>query len=153
MSTLIKTFARFFGSRSELNIIETQILEAVALALSPNAASLLRHQVSLINKAQRPDRNREVDFYHVEQGNPKFPEAALFPNRAEEFEFARLRITDVPTGHQTVATVWMVKGRVFSIEFSHTPKDLTDDVKIEIEQLADPMCIASNQSGGTMDMK
>ncbi len=47
----------------------------------------------------------------------------------------------------------MVKGRVFSIEFSHTPKDLTDDVKIEIEQLADPMCIASNQSGGTMDMK
>lgn len=130
------------GNRSsQLNPIEAQIIEAVASALNGKAGDLLRSQMALINKVQRLDRDREVDFYHIEKGKPTFPDTALFPNRAEEFELAKLKITDMATGHQTKAIVSAVRGRIFCIEFSHTPRDLrgANDLKIEIEYLATPL--------------
>ena len=132
---------RLFGSRSGLNFIEKQVVEAVALALSEKPAALLRTQVSLINKVQRLDQDREVDFYRIENGTVAFPDSALFPNHAEQFELANVNIKDVASGHQTRASLWLVKGRLFSIEFSHTPRDLSGsgDLKIEIERLGDPM--------------
>jgi hypothetical protein len=136
----MKLLSRIFRSRSKLSFIETQIVEAVALALPADAAAILRNQVSLINKVQRLDRDREVDFYHIENGKPVFPDAMLFPNRAEEFELARVHLTDVATGHQTKAVVSLVKGHLFNIEFSHTPRDLPGEngLKIEIERLGNP---------------
>jgi len=130
-----------FQNRLKLNHIEARIVEAIAAALPNNAAALLRSQVSLINKVQRIDRDREVDFYHMERGKPKFPEAALFPNRANEFELAKVHVTDVATGHQSMATVSVVNGHLFCIEFSHTPRDLRAScgLKIEIDQLKNPM--------------
>jgi len=128
-------------NRSKLNPIETRVIDAIAAALPEDSAALLRTQVSLINKVQRIDQDREVDFYHMEKGKPTFPDSALFPNRAEELEMARVHLTDVVTGHQTKATVSLVKGRLFCIEFSHTPRDLSGsgDLKIEIEQLKNPV--------------
>jgi hypothetical protein len=130
-----------FQSRPKLNPIEMRVIEAVAAALPQESAALLRIQVSLINKVQRIDQDREVDFYHIENGKPTFPDTALFPNRTEEFELAKVHLNDVATGHQSKATVSLVKGRLFCIEFSQTPRDLRglNDLKIEIEQLNDPM--------------
>jgi hypothetical protein len=133
--------SRIFQNRSKPNPIETRVIEAIAAALPPDSAALLRTQVSLINKVQRIDRDREVDFYHIEEGRPTFPESTLFSNRTEEFELARVHLTDVATGHQSNATVSLVKGRLFCIEFSHSPRDLrgSGDLKIEIKQLNNPM--------------
>ena len=130
-----------FTSRSKLNSIETAVIEAVAAALPNDAAALLRTQVSLVNKVQRIDRDREVDFYHMEKGKPAFPDTALFPNRTEEFILAKVHLTNDSTGHQSNATITLVKGRLFCIEFSHTPRDLceVDELSIEIEQLDNPM--------------
>jgi hypothetical protein len=134
-------FSRFFGSRSKLNFVETQVIEAVAFAVPADAAAILRNQVSLINKVQRLDRDREIDFYHIVKGKPIFPDSALFPNRAEEFELAKVHVTDIATGHQAKAFVKIVKGHLFCIEFTHTPRDLSGSsgLKIEIERLGDPM--------------
>lgn len=130
-----------FGNRSRLNPIEARIIETTASALGGRAGDLLRSQVALINKVQRLDQDREVDFYHIEKGKPMFPEAVLFPNRAEEFELAKLHVTDMATGHQTKAVVSAVRGHLFCIEFSHPPRDLrgASDLKIEIEHVANPM--------------
>lgn len=119
-----------------------RVIEAIATALPQDAADLLRAQVSLVNKVQRIDQDREVDLYHMEKGKPVFPDSALFPNRTEEFELARVHLKDVATGHQAKATVSLVKGRLFCIEFSHTPRDLpgSSGLKIEIERVTNPMC-------------
>lgn len=137
----MKILTWLFRSRSQPNFLEKQVLEAVALALPEKAAAILRAQMSLINKVQRLDHDREVDFYHIENGKVHFPKTALFPNQAEEFELARVKIKDIATGHQTEAAVFLVKGRLFSIEFSHTPSDLrgSSDLKIEVVQLNNPM--------------
>ena len=70
-----------------------------------------------------------------------FPDNVLFPNQSEDFELAKLKVTDVATGHQTKAIVSAVRGHLFCIEFSHTPRDLrgAKDLKIEIEYLANPL--------------
>jgi hypothetical protein len=138
----MKMFSWILGNRSSrLNPIEAQIIEALASALNGKAGDLLRSQVALINKVQRLDQDREVDFYHIEKGKPMFPDIALFPNQSEEFELAKLKVTDVATGHQTKAIVSVVRGHLFCIEFSHTPRDLrgAKDLKIEIEYLANPL--------------
>jgi hypothetical protein len=134
-------FSWLFSNRASLNAIETRIIDAVAAALPKDAASVLRSQVSLVNKVQRIDQDREVDFYHMEKGKPTFPDTALFPNRADEFEIARVHLTDIETGHQSEVTVSLVKGHLFCIEFSHTPRDLREagDLKIEIEHIRNPM--------------
>ncbi|NBD38049.1 MAG: hypothetical protein GVY10_05725 [Verrucomicrobia bacterium] len=113
----------------------------MANAMSPEASGLLRSQVALINKVQRIDRDREVDFYHVEKGESEFPETVLFPNRAEELILAKIHITDPETGHQSKAEVFLVKGHLFSIEFSHTPRDFrgAKTLQISVEICADPM--------------
>lgn len=133
--------SQILGTKSRLNRIESQIIEAVAAALHGKAGDLLRSQVALINKVQRLDGDREVDFYHMEKGKPTFLDAVLFPNRAEELELAKLRVSDPTTGHGTKAIVSAVKGRLFCIEFSHTPRDLrrADNLLIEVEYLGDPM--------------
>lgn len=139
----MKILSWLLGNKSQLTPVEAQIIEAVAAALPGKAGDLLRSQVALINKVQRLDGDREVDFYHIDKGKLTFPDAVLFMNRAEELELARLHITDKATGHQTKAVVSTVKGRLFCIEFSHTPRDLrgASDLKIEIEHLRNPMCI------------
>lgn len=140
-------FDWIFKSGSQLHPIEAQTIEAVAIALPENAAALLRQQVSLINKVQRLDHDREVDFYRVEKGRLIFPETALFPNRTEELELARVHLTDGASGHQTEAIVSLVRGRLFCIEFSHTPRDLrgSSNLKIEIESIGNPMCDSPTQ--------
>lgn len=133
--------SRILRSRSRLNAIEKQIVDTIALALPENAGAILRAQISFVNKVQRLDQDREVDFYHIEKGKPAFSDTALFPNRAEEFELARVHITDVATGHQTEAVVSLVRGRCFCVEFSRTPRDLrgSNNLKIEIKYLGNPM--------------
>lgn len=89
----MKMFSWILGNRSSrLNPIEAQIIEALASALNGKAGDLLRSQVALINKVQRLDQDREVDFYHIEKGKPMFPDIALFPNQSEEFELAKLKV-------------------------------------------------------------
>lgn len=132
---------------STLNPIETRVIEAIEAALPGDAAALLRTQVSLINKVHRIDQDREVDYYHIENGKPTFPDAALFSNRSDEFELAKVHLTDAATGHQSKATVSLVRGRLFSVEFSRTPRDLREasDLKIEIERLGNPMSIGESK--------
>lgn len=130
-----------FGSKSSLNPVEARVIDAVISALPSQAGEMLRSQVRLINKVQRLDEDREVDLYRIENGRPAFPEDALFPNRSEELELAKVRITDEATGHGTTGKVRLVKGHIFSIEFKLTPRDLrgAEKLQIDVEITGDPM--------------
>ena len=136
-----KLFQWITGRGQELLPLEQLLLQKVETALSKPAAEILVMQITLINKVQRLDKSREVDFYRMEKGKPVFPESALFPNHKEEFELARLRIVDPRTGHGTNASVYLVKGRLFSIEFSCPPGDISDlgSVEMTVESIMDPM--------------
>ena len=133
--------SRIFKKSSQLNAIEKEIVDAIACALPPDAGGILRNQVALINKVQRLDHDREVDFYHIHKGKPVFPDSALFPERADEFELARVHVTDIATGRQADAVVSLVRGHLFCIEFDQTPRDLrsSNNLKIEIKHLRNPM--------------
>ena len=130
-----------FGSKSSLNPVEARVIDAVISALPTQAGELLRSQVRLINKVQRLDQDREVDLYRIENGRPTFPENVLFPNRSEELELAKFCITDEATGHGTTGKLRLVKGRIFSIEFKLTPRDLrgAEKLQIDVELTGDPM--------------
>lgn len=136
-----KLFQWMAGGVQGLSPLERLLVQKIEAVLPKPAAEILVMQIALINKVQRVDKSREVNLYRMEKGKPMFPESALFPNRKDEVELARLRIVDPSTGHGTYASVHLVKGRLFSIEFSCPPGDISDlaAVEITVEKFVDPM--------------
>jgi hypothetical protein len=130
-----------FGKKSRLNAVESCVIDELINALPSEAGKILRSQTKLINKVQRLDQDREVDFYHMVNGRADFPEDALFPNRTEELELAKVRLTDPDSGHGTTGVVFLVKGHIFSIEFKLSPRDLRNarNLRVEVQILGDPM--------------
>lgn len=133
-------FGKIFRKSAKLNNLECRLIEAIALEMPEKSAKILRAQVKLINKVQRLDHDQEIDFYHIDQGKPKFPDYALFTNRSEEFELAQLKVIDVESKLEFKAVVSLVKGHLFCIEFSHSPKYLYNYLNLEIQvlKLSDP---------------
>jgi|LakMenE01Jun11ns_1017448.scaffolds.fasta_scaffold8958985_1 hypothetical protein len=140
----MKILSWLFRNTANINALESSVIEAIAESLPDASAKVLRVQVQLINKVQRLDQDREVDLYRIEKGKIVFPENALFANQSDEFELARLKVTDTETGHGTNAVVSLVKGRLFCIEFSHDPRDLKEsrNLQIIVQSIVDPMIIS-----------
>jgi hypothetical protein len=134
-------FEKLFSWKKKMRTIEMRILEEVCQRLSKDAGEILKNQIALINKVQRLDKSREVNLYHLKNGRPSFPDGALFPNKQEEFQLATLHLRDPQSGHESKVKVWMVKGHVFSLEFSAPPGDLNpkDGMEIRLLCLSDPM--------------
>jgi hypothetical protein len=124
-----------------LTEFEIRLIEIIASELSEKAAEILRFQVKIINKVQRLNQDQEIDFYCLEKGKPKFPKLALFPNQSEEFKLAKLSIIDSDSKYESEALVSLVKGHLFCIEFSNSPKELyhSSNLEIQILALSDPM--------------
>lgn len=125
---------------NKLNALEALLIDAIARALPDASSALLRDQVKLMNKVQRLDQNREIDLYHIKNGTPNFPDSKLFADRSDEFELARLKITDVDSSLTAMVTVSLVRGRLFCFEFDSPPGGLgpTQSLQIQVTRIADP---------------
>lgn len=138
-----------FGNNSRLNQLESRLINSIANALPESSGKLLEQQVRLINKVQRIDQDREVDLYRMENGKSCFPESMLFADRSDEFELAKLKVSDTATGHETSVVVSLVKGRLFCLEFSHSPRDLdvSSNLRIDVLRVVDPGVIRQPTAG------
>ena len=117
-------FRQIFSRAPVFSKVESRVLKDVEAALLPGKRAIFSKQVSKITKIQRLDRGREVDFYY-----PADDSSPLFEGLkdAAEYKIASLHLRPTDPGHQADANVWLVKGRLFSIEFNAPPGDLEEE--------------------------
>jgi hypothetical protein len=136
-----------FG-RSKLSPLESQVLAAVSAELSPAAREIFNGQRDLINLIQRHAAGKEVNLYVMRRGKTCFDERLRFPLKAEETQLATVEMVEGGGRKSLRAGVWLVKGRLFSIEFNKPPREIVEQganiamVKI----LHDPMIPVSERS-------
>jgi hypothetical protein len=101
---------------------EKKILEAVQSRLHTDASALFGRQIDSVNKVQRLAEGKEVDFYQMVDGRPTTDKSLHFPNMQQEERLATVNLTFDQKGSELKADVWLVDGRLFSIEFDQPPK-------------------------------
>jgi hypothetical protein len=108
---------KLLGANPRLSDLETLILQSVREKLSGDIAMLWDRQVQAINKVQRLPEGVEVNFYRIKCGRPSFDAELAFPNKIEELLVARVQLKLPDTASKLIASVWCVKGFLFSIEY------------------------------------
>jgi len=102
---------------------ERRILEQVKSKLHSEASQLFQRQIDAVNKIQRLADGKEVNLYHIVKGVPEFDLANRFPELSEnESLLARVRIANSCGSATLNCEVWLVDGRLFSLEFNRAPK-------------------------------
>ncbi|TDP81648.1 hypothetical protein EV672_10779 [Aquabacterium commune] len=136
--------AKLFGSGSEPSELERVILTAVRKCLSPGAVPVWDKQLQAVNKIQRLPDGVEVNFYRMEKGKATFDPAISFPNKTEELLLAKVRLRVDGAGQQLEASVWVVGGFVFSIEYGAGSKYFEEilgaDPPVEMEVTCQLLC-------------
>jgi hypothetical protein len=136
----IFSFFRRPGS-SDLTPLEQEVLGALSAELPPAAREILAKQRDAINLVQRHAGGKEVNLYAMRRGRPCYEEHLLFPLQLEEAKLATLEIASSTGKTPLRAEVWLVKGWVFSIQFSKAPQEgLQAGARVlSVKVLRDPM--------------
>lgn len=114
----------------KLTEVECRVLDEVAAVLPPVMAGTMRDQIKNIRKIQRLDRGREVDFYYDADAN----QVPAFAFDQDVVELARVYIESLDTGHATRVCLQIVRGRLFSLNFTSPPRDLRgENLKVHVE--------------------
>jgi hypothetical protein len=117
MSTLMATLRRILGAKTSFSPLEKLILDSVNKELPPKLRDVWREQIETVNKIQRLPGGVESDFYRMKSGRPDNTGVTPLPNMAEEWAIAKVVLTEVGTEKRIGATVWSVKGFLFSVEY------------------------------------
>jgi hypothetical protein len=128
---MIRFFEKLFGLGSKLSALEDLILNTVRSQLDNSIAILWDKQVKAINKIQRLPGGIEVDFYRIKSGKPTFSDELVFPNNSEELLIAKIRIHVNNSSAELVASIWCVKGFLFSIEYDGNPDYFEEAIEME----------------------
>lgn len=104
--------------RQPLTPLEQGVLAEVCRLLAPEASQLLEGQLLTINLVQRHAGGREVCLYPMRRGRPQHNDQLRLPAAQEELKLATVLLED-QEGLFT-AEVHLVRGYVFSIEFTST---------------------------------
>lgn len=122
--------------------IEKLILDNIRNKLCDDIALIWDKQLRAINRFQRLPDGVEVDFFMIRNGRSDFDVELLFPNKTIELLLAKVQIELL--GNKLVASVWCVRGHLFSIEyegsinyFEDVYRELQSDVVIKSEIIAD----------------
>lgn len=135
--------SKLFGG-SQLTALEHQVIAAVSAKLPATARRLFDAQISQVNRIQRHPSGKEANFYTMRRGKPSMEERFLFPLRTETL-LATVRLNLGQQEKSLRAEVWLVNGRVFSVDFNKPPGK-TPEYEIHVANvkvLRDPMVAAS----------
>lgn len=114
----LKSFlGKLLRSDAGLSDLEKLVLQSVRDKLSSDIAMLWDKQIQAINKIQRLPEGVEVNFYRMKNGRPSFDVELAFPNKTEELLIARVQVGLPNTTSKLTASIWCVKGFLFSIEY------------------------------------
>jgi hypothetical protein len=122
MSPLKSFLSKLFGSETRLSELESIVLNAVRAQVGGDLNRLWDRQVQAINKIQRLPDGIEVNFYRMRDRRPTFDLDLAFPNKTEELLLARVQVGLPNTSGKLTASVWCVKGFLFSIEYDGSVK-------------------------------
>jgi hypothetical protein len=134
--------SKLFGS-AELTPLERRVIAAVSAKLPLTAREIFDAQISQVNRIQRHPSGKEANFYAMRRGKPDMEERFLFPLRTETL----LGTVHLNVGQERKllrAEVWLVNGRVFSVDFNKSPgKTSESEIHVaDVEILLDPMVAA-----------
>ncbi len=134
-------------SPPKLTQLESQVLSAVSARLSPMAKEIFTRQIGLVNSIQRFSKGKDVNLRIKKRGKQFLAEELRFPLRPETL-LATVGMGASNAKVKFKAEVWLVNGRVFSIEFNKPPRDI---LKVganitEVKILHDPMIPASDEA-------
>lgn len=118
------------GSRS-LTARERALVHAMIEALPEEIQQVMREQVALINLVQRHAGSREVNMYHLRNGQPAPEEVPSVRGLPAEHRLARIRFRAGLEGPSRV-DLFLVEGRLFSMEFDSTLKRDSKAEQIEV---------------------
>ena len=127
--SLLSVLRLLFNKKATLSPLEKEILDCVRNRLDTRAVTKWDAQVRSINKVQRLPDGVEVDFYRMKEGQVTSDPELAFPNRTEELRLATASIR--LNSHQVTASIWCVKGFLFSIEFEGSIKYFEEAVAME----------------------
>ena len=126
--------------RRLLRPYELLVVDAVAARLEPEAGRRLMAQVDAVGHVQRLSDDREVDLYPARRGVQARDDGSAFANRADEFRLATVTLRG--DGLTTRVTLTTVRGHLFQLQFSSSPKVVRRARSIAVEKVvihADPM--------------
>jgi len=116
------------------------VVEAVRARIGPEAGRRLAAQVDAVGHVQRLSDDREVDLYPTRRGVQVRDDGSAFANRADELRLATATLH--ADGLTTRVTLTAVRGHLYQLEFSSSPKVVRRARSIAIEKVvihADPM--------------
>ena len=119
------------GSRANFYPFEKRIIEEVEARLNSEGCSRLQQQVEAINKIQRLADGKEVNLYQMRNGKPAFDEKLRFPDGRTEALLASARLVHPENGTKLEVKIWLVKGKLFSLEFNKSPKQFFVDSSLD----------------------
>jgi hypothetical protein len=115
-------FAALFGAGSKPSDLERTVLDCVRDSLDAATAARWDEQVRAINKVQRLPDGVEVNFYRMKNGRASFDERLAFANKTEELLVAKVQIALANVREKLTASLWCIKGFLFSIEYDGSIK-------------------------------
>lgn len=120
----------------KFKFVETLVLDEVGRLLESPWKELYKQQLDRINMVQRHADDKEVNLYCMKLGQTvPLPESYMFPVKTNEYPLASVLLSDSQANNKTEALLWVVRGRVFSINFNKSPKRLGKDISISSARL------------------
>ena len=118
------------GHSSRLDPYELAIVDAVADRLSADDGAKLRKRARDINMVQRLLGGQETNFYEKRGGKLLQPSDTAIAGLPRTARFARILVKSADPLSRLKATMYLVEGRLFSLEFDK-PTKFADASRIE----------------------
>lgn len=122
----------YFRSRNVPSPLERTLIDRLAASLDPEAATLIRAQVSAVNLVQRHSQNREVCFYHMEGKHVRWPDELRLPAQAPDAHLATLAFRVATEPEIRKVDFHLVRGILFSLVFDKSPSAINQLTTLEI---------------------
>jgi hypothetical protein len=124
-----------------INPVERKLLEAVGDRLTPSARAIFEKQIARINYVQRHSEGKEVNFYCMKGNTSTVDESSAFPFHQQEERLATVEFQASGIRKSFCATLWLVEGNLFCIEFDRSPRSIrSQSITVNaVTILIDPM--------------
>jgi hypothetical protein len=127
-------FRRFIdglrGYGAGLDAFELAIVDAVAAKLDADSAARLRRKARDINMVQRLFGGTDTNCYEKRGGKLVHPAETAIPGLPRTARFAKFAIKSADELTRLKGTMYLVEGRLFSLEFNR-PTKFADAARIE----------------------
>lgn len=127
MLKILRSLAAFArGGTTGFLPLEADILRAIEHALDEVMATKLRARIQSINLVQRLDGGRQVNAYAMAGGRPSLDDQMRLTAADGEAKLADFFFTSTH-GRKFEGSVWLVDGRLFSLEFDNPTEHVLDE--------------------------